>query len=128
VSNNIIQNQIAEENPSAEYGNPARQASGYGMTTSVPLDLDWLKLNGGLPKTYISPFPQVAGPYMPQVWAAIYQSYLDWTGIINPIQLAIANKQQISVGFIQGLVTNSGVSIKISNVVVVPEAWSPFQF
>lgn len=108
-------------------GNPERQ---FMAVSGYELNLDIVFQNGveGVPTQPPYPFPAVAGPYAPAVWAANYQCWIDYEGVVQPILYYMQNnKGQVPPpSMLQHFATWSGDAFFFQGVIYSPGKWSPF--
>ena len=71
--------QPAPLDPQTLLGNPARM---FPAPLTQPLNLD-AAFAAGIPDDIPYPFAESAGPYIPAHYAADYQAWLDFTGIVT---------------------------------------------
>jgi len=92
-----------------------------------PLNLD-AAFALGIPADIPYPFAESAGPYIPDRYAADYQAWLDFTGIVTGVvnYMASNNGQTPPPQRCQDLATFAGDAFMYQGKVYVPGAWSPF--
>jgi hypothetical protein len=116
--------QAAPLDPQTLLGNPARM---FPVPQGEPLNLD-AAFAAGIPDSIPYPWAEYAGPYDPSHYAADYQAYLDFTGIVTGVVNYIAsnNGQTPPPQRCQDLATYSGDTFLYQGKVYAPGAWSPF--
>lgn len=113
--------------PQTLLGNPARQIYATG---GFPLNLDIVFQNGtnGVPTQAPYPFPAVAGPYAPATWAANYQCWIDYQGVVEPILYYMQNNNGLvpPPDMLQHLASYSGDTFFFQGVIYGPKPWPKF--
>jgi len=116
--------QPAPLDPQTILGNPARM---FPVSLTEPLNLD-AAFAAGIPDGIPYPFAQSPGPYIPSHYAADYQAYLDFTGIVTGVvnYMASNNGQPPPPQRCQDLATFAGDAFLYQGKVYAPGKWSPF--
>jgi hypothetical protein len=109
-------------NPQTLLGSAARM-----FPAEAPLNLD-AAFAAGIPSAIPYPFAESPGPYPPNAYAADYQAYLDFTGIVTGVVNYMAsNKGQTPPPQrCQDLATFAGDSFLYQGRLYAPGTWSPF--
>jgi hypothetical protein len=110
--------------PATLLGNPARM---FPVPLTEPLNLD-AAFAAGIPGDIPYPFAEYPGPYAPDHYAADYQAYLDFTGIVTGVvnYMASNNGQTPPPQRCQDLATFAGDAFLYQGKVYAPGKWSPF--
>jgi hypothetical protein len=116
--------QAAPLDPQTLLGNPARM---FPVPLEEPLNLD-AAFAAGIPDDIPYPFAESPGPYAPDHYAADYQTYLDFTGIVTGVVNYIAsnNGKTPPPQRCQDLATFAGDAFLYQGKVYAPGKWSPF--
>jgi len=111
-------------NPATLLGNAARM---FPSPSDIPLNLD-AAFAAGIPDGIPYPFAESAGPYIPSHYAADYQAYLDYTGIVTGVQNFMLSNAGATPPpqRCQDLATFAGDSFLYQGMIYTPQQWSPF--
>jgi hypothetical protein len=120
----VVAPTTGELNPVTLLGNPSRM---FPVLLTHALNLD-AAFAAGIPDGIPYPWAEYAGPYDPAHYAADYQAYLDFTGIVTPIvnYMASNNGQKPPAQYCQDQATYSGDSFLYGGKIYNPGVWSPF--